>query len=152
MIITMEMSLERFNFWSGAADRVVNLTSEDFAQIESELEQLYPDGIDETQLNDIFWFDFDWIAQILGYENEEDFDRKRDPDYVEPEERKEWITDQVAAQLEEKYPDYYDSSDVEKCLDYDWDEDSDDEGMVANIVKQLTDMYEELSNEQEDDE
>lgn len=44
------------------------------------IEDLYPDGIDATQINDIFWFDFDWIAQMLGYEDEEDFYNKRNND------------------------------------------------------------------------
>ena len=34
------------------------------------LEELYPDGIDETTINDLFWFDRDVIASWLGYEDD----------------------------------------------------------------------------------
>lgn len=83
MRIYEEKPLRKFDFWSGGADRAQNLTDEDFDAIESLFEELYPDGMEDTQINDFFWFEFDTIAQHLGYENEEDFDRKRDPNYVE---------------------------------------------------------------------
>lgn len=35
--------------------------------IEEILEDLYPDGMDETAVNDLFWFDNDTIAEWLGY-------------------------------------------------------------------------------------
>lgn len=33
------------------------------------LEEMYDDeeGISDTQINDIFWFEEDWIAEQLGY-------------------------------------------------------------------------------------
>lgn len=89
MKIYEETSLADFKFWSGAKDRTENLTIEDFETIERELECMYPDGIEDGELNDMFWFEFDTIAQMLGYEDEEDFDRKRDPDYEEDEEDEE---------------------------------------------------------------
>ena len=35
-------------------------------KIESLIEELYPDGLSETQLNDILWFEADWIYESLG--------------------------------------------------------------------------------------
>ena len=35
-------------------------------EVEHNLEEIYPDGIDETTINDIFWFDFDQICVWLG--------------------------------------------------------------------------------------
>ncbi|MDR0325076.1 MAG: hypothetical protein LBI19_03150 [Oscillospiraceae bacterium] len=69
MKITTETSLRHFEFWSGAADRVKILTWEQLDTIESILEDLYPDGMDETALNDLFWFDEDTIAEWLGYDS-----------------------------------------------------------------------------------
>ena len=69
MYIKYEISLESFEFWSGAVDTVDYLTCEDLYIIERELEGLYPNGLDATTLNDIFWFDSDWIAELLGYED-----------------------------------------------------------------------------------
>lgn len=31
----------------------------------------------ETQINDLFWFEFDTICQWLGYKDEDDFLNKR---------------------------------------------------------------------------
>ena len=66
MLIKKEDSLSNFEFWQGAADRVKYLTQSELDIIEEQLTELYPDGIDETQLNDIFWFDFEFIAEMIG--------------------------------------------------------------------------------------
>ena len=69
MIIHSETSLRDFNFWSGGADNANCLTYEQLDTIENILEDIYPNGIDETQLNDLLWFDEDIIAEWLGYED-----------------------------------------------------------------------------------
>lgn len=72
MIIIKEIELKSFEFWSGAKD-IANLIEDDeFDIIEELLEDLYPDGITDTQVNDFFWFEGDTIAQALGYVDEED--------------------------------------------------------------------------------
>jgi hypothetical protein len=71
MKIHSEKSLSDFEFWSGGKDRAEKLTSEELDQIELTLEELYPDGIDETELNDLFWFDFETVVGWIG-ETEED--------------------------------------------------------------------------------
>ena len=48
------------------------LEEKEFDIIEELLEELYPDGMEETEVNDFFWFDGDTIAQALGYEDEDD--------------------------------------------------------------------------------
>jgi hypothetical protein len=67
MKIYSETSLSSFEFWSGAADTAKYLTDEEFDTIESMLEDSYPDGMDETELNDFFWFEEDTIAEWLGF-------------------------------------------------------------------------------------
>lgn len=69
MKIYTENSLSNFEFWSGAVDRVKYLTDDELDTIEAILEDVYPDGMDETQINDLFWFEEDWIAEMLGYED-----------------------------------------------------------------------------------
>lgn len=91
MKIYEETNIRDFKFWGGAEDRITNLTDKDWDLIEPELEMLYPDGMSDDELNGIFWFEFDMIAQILGYENEEDFDRKRDPSYLDDDELEEYV-------------------------------------------------------------
>ena len=78
MKIYTEKSLRDFEFWSGAKDTVKYLTPEELDQIESILEECYPDGIDETAINDFFWFDEDTIAEWLGYNSFEDIIKEQD--------------------------------------------------------------------------
>lgn len=72
MIITDEISLRHFQFWSGAKDNALELTLEQLDEVESILESTYPEGIDATSLNDLFWFEFDTIKEWLGIEEEEE--------------------------------------------------------------------------------
>jgi hypothetical protein len=69
----MENNLKNFNFWGGAIETAEALSEEDFNMVESVLEEMYPEGLSETQLNDIFWFEDDFIAEILGYDDWESF-------------------------------------------------------------------------------
>ena len=69
MKIYTDIPLTEFEFWAGAKDTVKHLTDEELDQIEQILEEIYPEGLDETELNDIFWFERDLIAEWLGYEN-----------------------------------------------------------------------------------
>jgi hypothetical protein len=67
MKIYSETSIQDFEFWSGARDTVKHLTPEELDTIENMLIDIYPEGMDETALNDFFWFDDDTIAEWLGY-------------------------------------------------------------------------------------
>lgn len=68
-IICEDKRLRDFEFWGGAKDTVRHLTSDQLDTIEDLLEDAYPDGMTETQINDLFWFDTDVIAEWLGYED-----------------------------------------------------------------------------------
>ena len=69
--------------WSGAKDRVEDLTDDQIDTVISILAEEYPDGIDETELNDFFWFKGDTYAEWLGYRNEEDMMNGKDAEYYE---------------------------------------------------------------------
>ena len=71
MKIYTEKSLQNFEFWSGAKANAETLTSEQLDTVEAILEEIYPEGMDETQVNDIFRFDFDQVREWLGMEPEE---------------------------------------------------------------------------------
>lgn len=71
MTIKTETTLKNFDFWSGAKDTVKYLTESELETIESYLEELYPEGITDTELNDFMWFEDDIIAEWLGFN---DFD------------------------------------------------------------------------------
>ena len=83
MKVYAETSLKDFEFWSGAKDTVEYLTDDELDTMETILEDLYPDGMEDTQINDIFWFEDDWIAEMLGYE---DFEAIMNRDKEEEEE------------------------------------------------------------------
>ena len=71
MKITSEMSLKNFKAWSGAKDTLNKLIELDKCdELEFILDDLYPDGLTETELNDILWFDDEWIYKTLGIEEE----------------------------------------------------------------------------------
>ena len=89
MKIYSEKSLREFNFWAGAADRVKHLTEDDLDRIEETLEEIYPEGMDETAVNDLFWFEEDTIAEWLGYDDFEALMRRDDEEEQENDETEE---------------------------------------------------------------
>lgn len=72
MKIYSEKSLRNFEFWSGAKENANELTSAQLDEVETILGDLHPEGMDETQINDLFWFDFDTIKEWLRITDEED--------------------------------------------------------------------------------
>ena len=72
MKICTEINLNNFNTWAGANSTKDELTWEELDILEEALNELYPDGLDETTVNDILWFETDWIAELLGYSDWED--------------------------------------------------------------------------------
>lgn len=68
MKICTEKKLSDFEFWSGGADNARKLTDSQFDYLDIILTESCTDGtgaIDETTLNDIMWFEFDWIKEQL---------------------------------------------------------------------------------------
>lgn len=89
MKIYTEESLRNFEFWSGAKYTVNYLTDDELDQIEAMLEDLYPDGMDETDINDFFWFEDDTIAEWLGYSDFEELMHRDDENEDEDEDEEE---------------------------------------------------------------
>ena len=71
--INENLTLADFNAWSGAKDTketiLANNKGEEFDNL---IEELYPDGLTDTNLNDILWFDSGWIFESLGIKEEEE--------------------------------------------------------------------------------
>ena len=89
MKITKEISLRNFEGWSGAVDTLNTLTDDQKDALEANLEELYPDGMDESSLNDFLWFENDTIAECLGFDDWEDLERKNSGEDDEEEEDEE---------------------------------------------------------------
>lgn len=66
MKITKELDLSEFEAWSGGADTLEELTLEEMDMLQNAIEDIYYDGLTETQLNDILWFEDEWIEEIIG--------------------------------------------------------------------------------------
>ena len=73
MKLYRELDLTRFEPWSGAVDTYTRIDNEDkLDDLEFLLNDLYPDGIEETQLNDLLWFESEWLFECLGIEDDEE--------------------------------------------------------------------------------
>ena len=73
MKLYTEKSLSSFEPWSGAVDTYKYLDDHDLLDaLEAILEELFPDGMDETELNDLLWFEPETIYDWLGVEVDED--------------------------------------------------------------------------------
>lgn len=71
MIIKCNISLHDFEPWSGAVstfNRIVNEGKCDL--LEQILDDLYPNGMTDTELNDLLWYDEDSIFEWLGIRSE----------------------------------------------------------------------------------
>ena len=72
MTITYELDLNSFQAWSGAKETLERIQREGkCAELENILEELYPDGMTETELNDLLWFDSESVYEWLGIRSEE---------------------------------------------------------------------------------
>ena len=77
MTITYELDLNSFQAWSGAKDTLERVQREGkCAELENILEELYPDGMTETQLNDLLWFDSESVYEWLGIRSEEQIEKE----------------------------------------------------------------------------
>lgn len=78
MLVKTELYVEEFEFWSGACETVEELTQEELETIWNYLEECYPDGMTDTEINDFFWFERDYIAELLGYNDFDELMKKNE--------------------------------------------------------------------------
>ena len=69
MKIYRDESLSSFEFWSGAIANAEEFTLEELDRISEELEATDKgDGYEETQINDLMWFEPEYLASLIGLE------------------------------------------------------------------------------------
>ncbi len=73
MKVTSELNLTGFEFWSGAKDH--EFTYSELQEIENVLEELYYEGMTETQINDLFWFEEESLCEWIGLDYDEYLER-----------------------------------------------------------------------------
>ena len=77
MTITYELDLNSFEAWSGAKETLERIQREGkCAELENVLEELYPDGMTETELNDLLWFDSESVYEWLGIRSESQIEKE----------------------------------------------------------------------------
>lgn len=67
MKIYYEVDIDEFEFWEGGKCVADSFSEDDLEVIQNKLEELYPDGMSDTELNDLFWHDEDFVAGLAGY-------------------------------------------------------------------------------------
>ena len=73
MKIISETGIYNFESWSGAKDTQKRIIEEGKdKEFDCLIEDIYPDGLTDTQLNDLLWFDSEWIYETLGITDEEE--------------------------------------------------------------------------------
>jgi hypothetical protein len=76
MKITKEITdLSEFEAWSGAVDTKNKIC--DVGKGEAfltALEDFYPDGIDEVALNDLLWFEDEFVMHLVGLKTDEEIE------------------------------------------------------------------------------
>ena len=66
MKIYYEDSIQNFNFWGEAKNHADMLTESELDQFEDFVNEAYPEGIEDTKLNDWMWFDFESVCSAIG--------------------------------------------------------------------------------------
>ena len=131
MRIYSDTSLRNFEFWSQAYDNATELSYEDLDVIEGILEEQYPDGMDATELNDLFWHDFDTVLEWIGKEYFGD-------EIVDSDD----VAEIAASELIQEYGSEYPNTVWNAYLDY-MEGIDEDEWAYGNVEDLITDGAEE---------
>ena len=133
MKIYSEISLENFEAWSGAVntlDRIRNAGKCD--ELEAMLEELYPDGMTSTELNDLLWFEPEQVYEWCGIRTESEI-------RSELEEARERLEE-----LKQNYADECESLDEDDDLAEYWTVNYADD--AAELEEKISELEEELEN------
>ena len=133
MKITKEISLDRFDAWSGAEKTLDKIISEGKAEeFEFILEDLYPEGVDETQLNDLLRFEPEWCFEAVGIRTESEIKSE---------------LEEAEEELESMMNDYRDEIDDEELTEEEkaeiWDSYQSDIEEIENRIAELKEELEE---------
>lgn len=67
MKVYYEVDIDEFEFWECGKCVADAFSEDDLEVIQNKLEELYPNGMSDTELNDLFWHDEDFVAELAGY-------------------------------------------------------------------------------------
>lgn len=66
MRIVKDICLSDFEFWSGAKDHAALFSASELDHLEKILPDLFCEDITETEINDLFWFEPQYCADLIG--------------------------------------------------------------------------------------
>lgn len=100
-----EMSIHDFKPWSGAVNTYERLERNDkLNDLEWSLSEIFgKDDIEETELNDLLWFESDTVYEIVGLNTESEIEEEIEETESEIEEVTEYI-DTLEEELQECEP------------------------------------------------
>ena len=75
MKIYKETSMDNFNAWGAAVETLATIKDEGKIELlEQLLEEYYPEGASETEINDILSFEDEWVYEMLDIDYYEEVD------------------------------------------------------------------------------
>lgn len=80
------ISLSDYKPWSGAVATFEKIRKEDkMDELDAFIEEMYPDGLTDTELNDLLWFEPEYVFDNLGidYDKDEDEEDEDEDDEIE---------------------------------------------------------------------
>ena len=74
--IKIETDLTNFEFWSGARSLSAKLTDSELQEISENLNEIFIDNMPtDTEINDLFWHESEFICELIGLDIEEVLER-----------------------------------------------------------------------------
>lgn len=147
MLIKKEYDFSQFEPWSGAVDTWKRLEAADkLDELEAILEDIYPDGVDETMLNDILWFDNEWVYNAVGLRTESDILSDIQEKEEEIQDKEEEIKENESERLDIIQSGDYNEDEIEEInMEY-----YETELELEEELEELKEELEELKEELED--
>lgn len=95
MIYKVEESLSRFEFWGQARDNAREFSEEQLDQLENIIADMWCDDYPtDTQINDLFAYDSDYLKELLGWK------KTQDGEYINPDDLPEYDDEADAKNIE----------------------------------------------------
>lgn len=147
MLIKKEYDFSQFEPWSGAVDTWKRLEAANkLDELEWILDDIYPDGVDETTLNDLLWFDEEWVYNSVGLRSESEIRSDIQEKEAEIEEKEEEIRENENERLDFIQYEDYDEDEIEDIeLEY-YERELELTEELDELKEELEELKEELEN------
>ena len=136
LTITKTMDIYDYEPWSGAVYTYERIAREGkLDELDNVLEEVYPEGIDETELNDLLWFEPETVYEWLGMRTEAEIREEIE----EAEAHLAEISDEIDEMTEEKAAELWSAEYVGKLVDLE-KEAEDVDGEIEKLREELSEL------------